>query len=385
MRAQLDDLDPLMRFFNESAWSRREGRTDIADFVAGNPHEPPLQDFVDALREATMPRRDTWFAYPLSERGATETVSASLRERMGIDVPPEDIVMTTGAFGALAALFPVIADPGDEIVYLSPPWFFYSSMIRMAGATPVRVALQPPAFDLDPEAIDAALTERTRAVLINSPQNPTGRVYGERELGRLAEVLTARAERNGEPIYLISDEAYRQILYDDRSYTSPTSLYQSSFMVYTYGKTLLTPGERVGYIALPTELSGKAELRDALMLSQMSGGWLYPNTVLQHALPELDRLSIDIKHLERKRDRMVEALSGMGYELHVPEGTFYLLPRSPIDDDMRFMEMLAERDVFVLPGALVDLLGYFRLSLTASDEMIERSLPGFEDALRAAG
>jgi aspartate aminotransferase len=384
MRAQLDDLAPLMRFFTESAWSKREGDEGISDFVAGNPHEPPLPEFVESLREATVPRSDTWFAYPLSERSATETVSASLRERMGIEVSREDVLMTTGAFGALAALFPAIVDPGDEIIYLSPPWFFYASMIRMAGATPVSVAVEPPGFDLDPEAIAAVLSERTRAVLINSPQNPTGRVYRPAELERLAEILSARSERNGEPVYLVSDEAYRQILYDDRTFTSPTSFYPNSFMVYTYGKTLLTPVERIGYIALPAGLQGKEELQDAIMLSQISGGWLYPDAVLQHALPETDRLSIDIKHLERKRDRMVEALRGMGYELHVPEGTFYLLPRSPIPDDLRFTDLLAEHSVFVLPGSLVDLPGYFRISITASDDMIERSLPGFEAAMREA-
>jgi aspartate aminotransferase len=384
LRTELDELQPLMRFFDDSAWAKRQREPGICDFVAGNPHEPPLPELVESLRSAAVPRSDTWFAYPMSEPDARETVSGAIRERLGIRIPPDDVLMTTGAFGAFAALFPAIADPGDEVVYLKPPWFFYASMIRMAGATPVGVSLEPPAFDLDPDAIASALTERTRAVLVNTPQNPTGRIYAEPELDRLAEVLTERSERNGRPIYLISDEAYRHIRFDDRPFVSPTSRYPSSFMVYTYGKTLLAPGERVGYIAFPPGLEAKEELRDAIKLSQMSGGWLFPNTVLQHALPELDRYSIDIKHLERKRDRMVDALREMGYELQVPEGTFYLLPKAPISDDLRFTEMLAEHDVFVLPGGLVDLPGYFRISLTASDEMIERSLAGFEAARRAA-
>lgn len=384
LRTELDELAPLMRFFDDSAWAKRQREPGICDFVAGNPHEPPLPELVESLRSAALPRSDTWFAYPMSEPDARETVSGAIRDRLGMQIPPDDVLMTTGAFGAFAALFPAIADPGDEVVYLKPPWFFYASMIRLAGATPVGVSLEPPSFDLDPDAIASALTERTRAVLINSPQNPTGRIYGEPELDHLAEVLTERSERNGRPIYLVSDEAYRHIRYDDRSFVSPTSRYPSSFMVYTYGKTLLAPGERVGYVAFPPGLDGKEELRDAIKLSQMSGGWLFPNTILQHALPELDRYSIDIKHLERKRDRMVDALRGMGYELQVPEGTFYLLPKAPIADDLRFTEMLAERDVFVLPGGLVDLPGYFRISLTASDDMIERSLAGFEAARRAA-
>jgi aspartate aminotransferase len=151
-------------------------------------------------------------------------------------------------------------------------------------------------------------------------------------------------------------------------------------MIYTYGKQLLTPGQRLGYIALPPQMPNRETIRPALMLSQFMTGAAVANAVMQRALPDLEDLSIDISHLQAKRDRMVGALREMGYDVHVPEGTFYLLPRAPIADDMRFINLLAQRKIFCLPGTIVEMPGYFRISLTANDAMVERSLAGFESA-----
>ena len=291
--------------------------------------------------------------------------------------------MTTGAFGALAAAFRAVADPGDEIIYVSPPWFFYDPMIRFAGADPIRVDAVAPEFDLPVDAISAAITSRTRAIIVNSPNNPTGRIYPASALEELATVLTEASARAGRPIYLISDEAYSRILFDGNAYVSPTAFYDHSFLVYTFGKSLLAPGERLGYLALAPGMPDKGQVRGAVFLSQIAAGFTFPNAVLQFGVGDLEELTIDIGHLQRKRDRMVPALRDMGYEVHVPEATFYLLPRSPIPDDMAFTEVLAQRDVFVLPGTLVELPGYFRISLTASDEMIDRALPVFAAASQA--
>ena len=159
---------------------------------------------------------------------------------------------------------------------------------------------------------------------------------------------------------------------------SPTDFYPDSFLIYTYGKTLLTPGERLGYIALPPAMGAAGPSEPAIFIQQLVAGHMFPNAVLQYALPELEQLSVDVALLERKRDRMVSsALRGMGYQMHVPEGTFYLLPRSPLADDLAFVKLLEEEDIFCLPGAVTEMPGYFRISLTATDEMITRSLPGF--------
>ena len=162
--------------------------------------------------------------------------------------------MTDGAFAGLNLCIRTVTDPGDEVIFLTPPWFFYEAIILGGEANPVRVPVNYETWDLDLDAIEAAITGRTTAIIVNSPNNPSGKIYPPETLRALADVLTAGSERIGHPIYLISDEAYSRILFDDRSFTSPTEFYANSFLVYTYAKQLLTPGQRVGYIALPPEM-----------------------------------------------------------------------------------------------------------------------------------
>jgi aspartate aminotransferase len=276
-----------------------------------------------------------------------------------------------------------LVDPGDEVVYVIPPWFFYEAMIVGVGATPVRVGVQEDTWDLDLPAIEAAVTPRTRAVIINSPHNPTGRIHPPEILEALGRILAEGSKRNGRTIYLISDESYNRILFDGRTFPTPTRFYDNSLLLSTYTKVLLAPGERVGYAALSPAMHESETVRQAILLTQMVSGWSFPSALLQHALGDLEALSIDMTALQRKRDRMVEALRGMGYDLHTPEATFYLFPRSPVPDDIAFAGSLAERSVLVLPGTLVEMPGWFRISLTATEEMIERSLPVFEEALAA--
>ncbi len=368
---------PVYRFLTESRYARRSRQPGIADFVAGNPQELALPGFVAALREATAPQDKDWYAYTESLPEAQAVVAQALQQWRGVPFEPDDICLTNGAFAALSVALGAIVDPGDEVIFISPPWFFYELLIRAAGATPVRVTLSHATFDLDPAAIEAAITPRTRAVIVNSPNNPTGKIYPPAVLKALGGVLEAASRRNERTIYLLSDEAYSRILFDGNPFVSPTQFYPASLLLYTYGKTLLTPGQRLGYIALPPTLPDRDQLRPALFVSQLATGYAFPNALLQHALPELERLSIDLAHLQHKRDRMVRALRGMGYELHMPQATFYLLPRSPWPDDWAFVERLAEQDVYVLPGVAVELPGYFRISLTANDDMIEQALPAF--------
>ncbi|HEX9774154.1 MAG TPA: aminotransferase class I/II-fold pyridoxal phosphate-dependent enzyme [Actinomycetota bacterium] len=377
------DLAPVLDFVENSAYAKRWGDPSISDFVFGNPHDMPLPGIANALTRWTEPEDKNWYAYQRNEPDAVATVVSSLRESHGLAFEPEDVFLTPGAFGALSVTLRALLDPGDEVVFLSPPWFFYEAMIRLAGAAPVRVRLEPPAFDPDPAAVEAALTERTRAIILNTPHNPSGRLYGHDELAAVAGVLRTAAGRNGRPITVLADEAYRRILFDGRSFTSPAAVYDDTIVLYTYGKTLLAPGERFGYAALHPSMENRPALREALTLSQIVGGWQFPNAILQKAIGDLNALSIDVGALQARRDRLAAALPEMGYELIVPEGTFYMLVRSPVEDDVAFTESLAAHDVFVGPGTIFELPGWLRLSLTANDDMVERSLPGFAAALDA--
>lgn len=377
-------LGPMERFFAERMPALRERfGDDVCDFAAGNPQEDALDGYVEALRRWAEPQAPDWFAYKFSEPGAQAVVAASLREHLGIDFEPQDVAMTNASIAALAVTLRTICEPGDEVITISPPHFLYAPIIVATGATPVPVKADPATFDLDLDAIEAAISERTRAIIVNTPHNPTGKIFPPETLERLAALLTEAGERH-QPIYLLSDEAYNRILFDGRPFSSPAAFYPRTFLIYSYGKVLLAPGQRIGYVAMPPSMPDRDELRYGLLLAQLMTGFAFPNALLQHALRDLDPIRVDVAHLQSRRDRLVEALRESGYELHVPEATFYLMPRSPIPDDTEFCDWLAEDGIVAMPGAFLDLPGYFRLSLTATDAMIERSLPGFARAMKRA-
>jgi aspartate aminotransferase len=353
-------------------------RPVVADFMAGNPQEPTLPGFVEALRRWSVPTSTDSFAYRPMHEPARQAAAASLTAELGVDFAAEDVFLTRGASGAIALALSTLVDPGDEVVFLSPPWFFYEAMILASGATPVRVRLEPPAFDLNVDAIVAALGPRTRAVIVNTPHNPTGRIYSAGVLELLAEELAAACRRYGRPIWVISDEAYSRIRFDGRSFPSPALFHPYSMLAHTYSKSALAPGQRLGFLTLAPSLPEAAVVRRAL-LNFVFG--TMPDAVMQYALPDIDGLLIDVAAIERRRDRMVRALREQGYAVQVPEGTFYLLLRAPLADDRGFCAHLAQEGVRVLPGHVVELPGYFRISLTANDEMVERSLPVFARAI----
>lgn len=365
-------------------WSRALPTDRPCDFLFGNPHEVAPSGYVDALMAATRPSGKDHYAYKMNEPAATEAVVAGLRHRFGIAFDPDDIFLTNGNFAGIAIVLRVIVDPGDEVIFVSPPWFFYETLILAAGARPVRVYADRHTFDLDLEAVAAALSPRTRAIIVNSPNNPSGRIYPPEALDALGRLLTEASERNGRPVYLLSDEAYNRILFDGRESPTPVAHYPHAFMLYTYAKTLLTPGSRLGYIALAPSMPERELLRVPLLVGQIVTGWAFPVAPLQYAVPELERLGPDLEALQRRRDRVVGALREQGYEVVEPEATFYVLVRSPIEDDRRFADLLAERGVFVLPGTMFEMPGWLRVSLTANDQMVERAIPHFGAALAEA-
>lgn len=358
-----------------------EQRVDICDFAFGNPHELPLPQYGAVLQKYAVPQNKDWFAYKMNERASQEHVARSLQQRVGIAYAPEDVCMTNGAAGALNIVLATLLDPGDEVIINLPPWFFYEAYIVACGGIAVKVKVKPEDFDLDIEAIRQAISTRTRAIIVNSPNNPTGKIYAPETLRALGEMLSEASRRMGRTIYLISDEAYSRILFDGRTFASPTGFYADSILVYTYGKTLLTPGQRLGYLALAPTMARRQEMRYAMDLTQVVNGWAYTSALMQYSMPDLEKLCIDIKQLQHKRNWMVHELSSMGYQLRTPEGTFYLLVKSPLEDDIAFTKLLAEKGIYCLPGSTAEIPGYFRISLTANEEMIRRSIPGFLAAI----
>jgi aspartate aminotransferase len=374
----------LSGFLEEIDYFTRENQPGVLDFTFGNPREMAPEAFVSALRMALTPRHEGWFAYKQYEPVAQEAAAASLGQLTGLPFETDDILLTTGGSVALSLGMKAVADPGDEVIYSLPPWFAYETLLVEAGLVPVKVRINRETLDLDIDAIAAAITPRTRIVIVNSPNNPTGRVYSAETLTRLATVLGDASVRNGRRIFLLSDEPYNRIVFSETRFRTPAEFYPYTLVAYSYGKTLLAPGQRIGYLALPPGLPDREALRQAVHDLQIAIGWAFPNAVMQYALPELEQQPFDVERLERRRDLMVDALTGMGYQVHRPEGTFYLFPRSPIADDEAFARLLAERDILVMPGTMFETPGFFRICLTATEETCERSLPGFAAALAHA-
>ena len=374
-----ESIAPFMAFFT-GPFAKLNANPEVANFAVGNPQEYPMPEYVSALATHLEPRRRDWFAYKDSEPKSRIAVARGLSQRTGMKWDPADVAMTNGGFAALAVAMRALVEPGDEVIFLSPPWFFYEFMILAADGVPVRLHLAPPAFEPDMAEIAAAITPRTRAIIFNSPHNPSGRVYPLETLQALAQTLTDASERIGHPIYLVSDEPYNRILFDGRPFHSPAEAYPHTVITYSYGKQLLAPGQRIGYLTVPPTMPDREAFGDTIFVAQLATGYAFPNALLQHAIEDLEKLSIDIPAMQARRDRMVGALREIGYETTVPEGTFYIMARAPIPDDVAFCELLGRHRVLVLPGAVVEVPGWFRISLTATDEMVERGLPGFAAA-----
>ena len=372
-------FDAVKNFYFNSRYGERRTDPGIADFTFGNPHEMPLDGIVAAIREGAVPHNKDWFAYKTSEEAPQALVARELGRELGLRFDPSDIALTAGAFAAISVAFRLVLDAGDEAIFSEPAWFCYEPMLLAADAVARKVPLRQPRFDLDLDAIDAAIGPRTRLVIVNTPHNPTGRIYGREALTALAERLESASNRIGHRIFLLSDEPYRRLRFDGRGFVSPAAVYPWTLISYSYGKVLLAPGQRLGYLAISPLMPARDRqaLRDAMFSTQMALGWCFPNAVMQYALPHLDRLSIDVQALTRRRDVLIEALTKAGHTVLPPEGTFYLWVKWSSADPEHQWNALADDGVFVMPGTIMNAREYFRISLTASDDMVARAVPVF--------
>jgi aspartate aminotransferase len=352
----------------------------VADLTFGNPHEPPLPDLVGALRKHIELQGVDWFAYKMSEAEPRRAIAEGLRLELGMDFAPEDIAMTRGAYGAITLAFSILMDPGDECIIPVPGWFLYVASLSLTKAVAVKVPLRDKDFDLDIGAIGAAITARTRIVIVNTPHNPTGVIYSRERLKELAAVLQRKSAEYGRPIFILSDEPYRRIRFDGAPFTSPAEVYPWTLIDYSYGKVLLAPGPRLGYLAICPDMPSedRAGLRTSAERTQLAAGCAFPDSILQYAVKDLETVSIDVAAYERKRDRLYDTLTQWGYSMTRPSGAFCLWGKAPGGDALGFTAAMAKLGVFVVPGTLFERPGDFRISLTGTEGMIEASLAAFE-------
>ncbi|MFH7319716.1 pyridoxal phosphate-dependent aminotransferase [Desulfurivibrio sp. D14AmB] len=382
----------MLAFAERSSWIRKmfeegarlkaqHGAGNVCDFSLGNPDLPPPPRFSEVLREVAGAEGPGAHSY--MPNGGYPTVRAAVAAQISreqeLTVGEGEMLMTCGAAGGLNVVLKALLDPGDEVIILAPFFVEYNFYVDNHGGTS-KVVNTRDDFSLDLEAVAAAIGSATKAIIINSPNNPTGQIYSAAELKGLAEIL----ERADQPIYLIADEPYRKIVYDGHSVPSVFKAYRNSLVVSSYSKDLSLPGERIGYIAVHPEIVDKKALIDAMTLANRILGFVNAPALMQKVVAQLQGVTVDTSIYTRRRQLFCQVLREAGYQFVPPKGAFYLFPKSPLADDARFVGLLAEQKILGVPGRGFGLPGYFRLAFCVGDEVIARSAPGFAAALAAA-
>ncbi len=376
--SQLESASWIRRMFEEGTRLKRERGADaIFDFTLGNPDVEPPPAVLDALRRVVSSNRPGSHAY-MPNQGYSEIrqlVATKLRRETGLAFTADDVFMTAGAAGACNVILKSILDPGDEVIVLLPYFAEYQFYIANHGGCLVPVETDA-SFLPDVERIEAAITGRTRAIILNTPNNPTGRVYPECVLRDLQQLLA----RVGRPILVISDEPYKSFVYDGQRQAEVSSFITNTVICNSWSKSLGLAGERIGYLALSPQLEHAAQLRRACAFANRILGFVNAPAIWQWVLLESMDASIDAAAYEQKRNVLCDALQAIGYEVRRPEGAFYIFLKTPIPDDIAFAERLAAEGVLAVPGTGFGRSGYIRLSLTIPLEQILKSIGGFQRA-----
>jgi aspartate aminotransferase len=388
----------MIQYMERSSWIRKMfeegiklkkqfGEEAVHDFSLGNPDLPPPAAIKNALTELAEQADQPFFlgympnfGYPDVRQRLAEEVS---REQ-GVDVPADSLVITCGAAGALNSVFRAVLEPGDEVLAPAPYFVEYGFYTENHGATLTTVRSKPLTFELDLEAMDAAITPKTRIVLINSPNNPTGAVYSRQELEGLAAILTKHNQGRDKPIYILSDEPYRFLAFDGVEVPSVLGIYPYSVVCSSFSKNLSMAGERIGYALINPAIEGREMLMGAVIMSNRILGFVNAPAIAQKLLGKALGSSVDISIYDARRKAMAKVLDNAGIKYTMPRGAFYFFPEAPGGDDVAFCATLQEEKILAVPGTGFGYPGFFRLAFCVSEEVITRSADAFVRAMAKA-
>ncbi|MHB1343800.1 MAG: pyridoxal phosphate-dependent aminotransferase [Thermoleophilia bacterium] len=378
-------------FMERSSWIRRmfeeggrlkaeHGADKVFDFSLGNPNLEPPEEFHRALRELIEEPHPGRHGY-MSNAGYVETrqaVADYLTVEQGVTIGSDHIVMTSGAGGALNVIFKAILDEGDEVLVPKPYFVEYGFYADNHGGVlkPVETHAD---FSLDLDKIAEAITPKTRALILNSPNNPTGRIYPEETVRELGRLLEHKWLENGRVIFLLADEPYRKIVYGDTTVPSLMAAYPNTILSTSYSKDLSLSGERIGFIAAHPGISDVQQLMGGLVLANRILGFVNAPALMQRAVARLQGVKVDLTFYQENRDLLLAALRGSGYTVPEPDGAFYLFPKSPVEDDVVFAQELQEQLVLVVPGSGFSGPGHFRIAYCVSRQTVEGAIPIFEE------
>ena len=384
----------IATFLEKSSWIRKmfeegarlkaiHGADNVFDFSLGNPYLQPPERFNQRLKEIAESDRIGAHAYMPNPGypSVRKSVADYLSEEHGTDITENEVLMTCGAAGGLNVILKTILDPGDEVITPAPYFVEYGFYADNHGGSLKTVETHSD-FTLNLAAIENAITKKTKAVLINSPNNPTGQVYAKDSIDALGELLSQKSRELGRTIYLVSDEPYRKIVYDGIKVPSIFAAYKDSLVATSYSKDLSIPGERIGFIAINPDARYKSDLISGMALANRILGFVNAPALMQRLVEGLQGESVDVSHYARKRELLCNGLKDCGYDFVRPPGTFYLFPRSPIADDVKFVQALQEELILGVPGSGFGGPGHIRLAFCVDDATITNAMPGFEKAIK---
>ncbi|MCL2474507.1 MAG: pyridoxal phosphate-dependent aminotransferase [Alphaproteobacteria bacterium] len=380
MQNMMQEASLIRKMFEAGAKLKAQyGPENVFDFSIGNPSVPPVKEFKNALKTVASDSGISHGYMPnAGEYSVRNTVATKASEEQKTPIPAENVVMTCGAAGAINIALKALLNPQDEVIVICPYFMEYKFYIENHQGK-MAVVQSSADFDLDIEAIEKAITTKTKAIIINSPNNPTGKVYSEQTLRALGQML----EKQPNPIYVISDEPYRHITY---GIVVPAlfPLYRNSIIATSFSKDMSIPGERIGWLAVNPQAEKAAEIVNASIIANRILGFTNAPALMQKVVALCLDNKIDSNIYLRKRDLFVKLLSDLGYEVSVPEGAFYLFVKSPIEDDKAFCELLLAQNILAVPGKSFGKIGYFRLAYCCDDDTIKNSKQGFKNAIEKA-
>jgi len=374
----------IRKMFEEGTRLKAEhGAGNVYDFSLGNPNLNPPEDFRKALKQTAGLSDEGLHGY-MPNAGyphVREAVATYISKEQNADIKSGDVIMTCGAAGGLNVILKTILDPGDEVLVPAPYFVEYGFYAENHGGL-LKTVQTTAEFSLDMQSVSNAISQKTKVVLINSPNNPTGAVYSEKSLHELGSLLKDKSKALGKTIYLISDEPYRKIVFDGITVPSIFNAYSESILTTSYSKDLSIPGERIGFIAVNPEATFKEDLINGMTLANRILGFVNAPALMQRAVARLQGTGVDASVYQKKRDILCEGLGSVGYDFVTPSGTFYLFPKTPIQDDVAFIDALRDELILAVPGSGFGAPGYFRIAFCVSDETIKNALPGFEKAIQ---
>lgn len=373
----------IRKMFEEGTRLKAEhGAQNVYDFSLGNPKLPPPEKFNEVLKDTvdSSAPGDHGYMPNIGYPQVCAAVAEYLSKEQQVSITQKEVLMTCGAAGGLNVIFKAILDPGDEVITPAPYFVEYNSYADNHGGTLKTVSTKPD-FNLDIDAISAAISEKTKAILINSPNNPTGHVYSEESLNELGELLKIKGEKLNRTIYLVSDEPYRKIVYDGIKVPSIFTCYNESIITASYSKDISIPGERLGFVAINPNASFKDDLKAAMAVTNRILGFVNAPALMQRVVARLQGISVDISEYARKRDLICNGLADSGYEFVKPSGAFYLFPRTPISDDVEFVRSLQKELILAVPGSGFGGPGHFRIAFCVDDDTIKNSIPVFKKVM----